>query len=494
MEEFEVLPKTIEPNFVPIDNQSSGTNISSGGQNVSANTPTGGVTSSAPQQVFNIQKLSEITGDLGDIVAGTITMPASGYIRAGQNTYNNGAGFFLGYSPSSSAHQLSIGDGTTANSLTWNGSSLSVAGQTFSGQDDFGDGNDGALDFDGSSTVLGISPSSSTYTLTRDIYASNLTIRTGVTIIPNGFRIFVSGTLTREGTGIIKQNGGNATNGGNASGTRNGGSAGSAGSGGSGTNSGSLPGSNAGKGGVAGANTGTGGSSPAGVTTGLTGFTLTSCLGSSGRNGAQGGASGAANGGAVGGANASSGGTAGSFTAAIYKPRTFPLMVIGHQISGTSVSPFTCNGSDGGPSGGQEGASNNATPVYGGNGGGSGGNGGDGGFAFVAARILVLSNSNTFVQCKGGNGGAGGAGSQGSTSGATGGGGGGGGGGGHGGGGGIAWIVYNTLSSGSIVTDVSGGTGGTGGAGATAVGNGGAGSAGTNGSAGQSGITTVLLV
>lgn len=157
MEDFEVLPKTIEPNIVPIDNQSSGSNASSGGQNVSANTPTGGVTSSAPQQVFNIQKLSEITGDLGDIVAGTITMPASGYIRAGQNTYNNGAGFFLGYSPSALAHQLSIGDGTTANSLTWDGTNLRVGGYLLSGKGAFGgDGSDGALSVSSGTTTLNL--------------------------------------------------------------------------------------------------------------------------------------------------------------------------------------------------------------------------------------------------------------------------------------------------------------------------------------------------
>src|SRR5437870_292192 len=64
----------------------------------------------------------------------------------------------------------------------------------------FGDGSDGAVTFDGSSTVLGLVPSSSTYTLNRSIFCSAITVNGGVTIRTAGYRIFCTGTLTNSGT------------------------------------------------------------------------------------------------------------------------------------------------------------------------------------------------------------------------------------------------------------------------------------------------------
>ena len=67
----------------------------------------------------------------------------------------------------------------------------------------FGDGSDGALTFDGSATVLGMAPVSHVYTLTRDIFATNLTLSSAiVTIKTNGWRIYCTGTLTTNGGGI----------------------------------------------------------------------------------------------------------------------------------------------------------------------------------------------------------------------------------------------------------------------------------------------------
>jgi hypothetical protein len=63
-----------------------------------------------------------------------------------------------------------------------------------------GDGSDGNLTFNGSSTILGMVPSGSQYALTRDIYAADMTVNTGVRIKTLGFRIFVRGTLTNNGT------------------------------------------------------------------------------------------------------------------------------------------------------------------------------------------------------------------------------------------------------------------------------------------------------
>ena len=60
----------------------------------------------------------------------------------------------------------------------------------------YGTGSDGSVTFDGSSTVLGFAPSSSVYSLTRDIYCYNMTVGDGVRIQPNGYRIFVQNLLT----------------------------------------------------------------------------------------------------------------------------------------------------------------------------------------------------------------------------------------------------------------------------------------------------------
>lgn len=64
----------------------------------------------------------------------------------------------------------------------------------------FGDGSDGSLTYDGTTTILGMAPSSNVYTLTRDIFATNLTINNGVTIKPAGYRFFCQGTFTNNGT------------------------------------------------------------------------------------------------------------------------------------------------------------------------------------------------------------------------------------------------------------------------------------------------------
>lgn len=63
----------------------------------------------------------------------------------------------------------------------------------------YGDGSDGAATFDGTTTVLGLVPSSSTYTLTRDLFLTTCTINSGVAVITAGYRLFCQGTLTNNG-------------------------------------------------------------------------------------------------------------------------------------------------------------------------------------------------------------------------------------------------------------------------------------------------------
>jgi len=77
----------------------------------------------------------------------------------------------------------------------------------------FGTWADGAVTFDGSTTILGLVPSGNIYTMTRDIHCTDITINVWVTIRPAGYRIYATGTLTNNGT-ISNNwgNGGNATN------------------------------------------------------------------------------------------------------------------------------------------------------------------------------------------------------------------------------------------------------------------------------------------
>ena len=85
----------------------------------------------------------------------------------------------------------------------------------------YGTGADGDAVLDGTTTVLSMAPSSSVYSMTRDIYFNDLTINASVRLAPNGYRIFVKGTLKFMGAdatigyitgfatnGSIKQGGG----------------------------------------------------------------------------------------------------------------------------------------------------------------------------------------------------------------------------------------------------------------------------------------------
>lgn len=78
----------------------------------------------------------------------------------------------------------------------------------------YGDGSDGSLTFDGTTTILGIAPVSTggrfTYMLTRDITAESITVNSTVDVLPNGYRIYVRNKLTIQSNATINMNGGNA--------------------------------------------------------------------------------------------------------------------------------------------------------------------------------------------------------------------------------------------------------------------------------------------
>jgi hypothetical protein len=64
----------------------------------------------------------------------------------------------------------------------------------------YGTGMDGDAVLDGSTTILGMAPSASVYTMTRDMFFNDLTINTSCRLQPNGYRIFVKNMLRFVGT------------------------------------------------------------------------------------------------------------------------------------------------------------------------------------------------------------------------------------------------------------------------------------------------------
>lgn len=82
---------------------------------------------------------------------------------------------------------------------------------------EFGDGSDGTVSMDGTTSVAGTTLSnpgaSGIYTATRSCFYANLTVNAGITLKPDGWPIYVSAVLTNNGD--INSNGGNATGGSN---------------------------------------------------------------------------------------------------------------------------------------------------------------------------------------------------------------------------------------------------------------------------------------
>jgi hypothetical protein len=67
----------------------------------------------------------------------------------------------------------------------------------------YGTGMDGSVTLDGTTTILSMAPSSSVYTMTRDIYCYNLTINASVTLKTAGYRLFVKNILTLNASSVI---------------------------------------------------------------------------------------------------------------------------------------------------------------------------------------------------------------------------------------------------------------------------------------------------
>ena len=334
----------------------------------------------------------------------------------------------------------------------------------------YGDGSDGSLTTSGD------------VTLTSDKYYTDLTISTGNTFKPNGWRIFVSGTLTINGTGKISGDGnaGGVGAGGNGAGYY---SANAGGAAGAALADGYLKGSLAG---VAG---GAGQTSASGV--GNNGSNTTNSIGANANNGSGGGAGGNGQGGSFSGNSGAGGGSGGTVTASNVKLIANWHLATLLDISSTGSTVKFDNSASAGSGGGGGGSGQGPfiNPYQGRicSGGGGGGSGSSGRIVAIYARNIVIGASAS-ITANGGNGGNGGAGGPGENqNGVTASGGSGGGGGGAGGNGGVLVLAYNTLTNNGTISAAygPGGTGGTGGAsgGSTAQ----AGTNGTNGSNGAAG-------
>lgn len=306
----------------------------------------------------------------------------------------------------------------------------------------FGNGADGPLLCDGVAAVTGMTlVSANIYRLDRDIYATTLTVNSGVTIKPGNstagttptWRIFCSVALLNNGT--IQTNGTDAGSGvlqaAGSAGAAAGNAGGSIGGAGNGT-TGRIAGTGAGP-------------------SGLTGIATDPTGGGAGGNGG------------TGGNGINGGGGAGNAGAVSIRPFRYVEATVITLSSAGAIT--TLRGGSGGGGGGAGGG--NGTGL----GGGSGGSGGGGGLVFIWAKAII--NTGT-ISANGGNGGNGGIGGT-AGGGATGGGAGGG-----GGGGGWIYLVYGSISNTGTIS-VNGGAKGTGAAGGNGGGTGGDGVAGSAG-------------
>jgi len=274
----------------------------------------------------------------------------------------------------------------------------------------FGDGEDGDV------TI------SANTTLTSDMYYNNLTIDAGVTLNTGGYRIFVKGTLTNNGT--IERNGNPGGTGGNATGS----AGGAGGTGASALSNGTL------YGGLGGANGGTGGSG-SNAFPGDTGVNQSNSLasnGSSGGNGSSG----------LNGGNPGVGGSGGIATQTTQRINNYSFAVLFKKIDDNTLSFITTSASGGGGGGGTD------ANDYGGGGGGAGGSGG---------VVMIVAKNITNTGTISANGGVGGNGGNGEGQ-------AGGGGGGAGGSGGVLVIIYEMLTNNGTI-EAAGGAGGVIGAG-----------------------------
>lgn len=344
------------------------------------------------------------------------------------------------------------------------GGSVTQYAVSDSGIFSFGDGSDGSADLDGTNTYGWASKSGNTYTLTRDVYLTDLDIGVGVTLKPAGYRVFGTGTLDCYGT--IQRNGNAGTDGVDAtdasSSPPSSSTAGTGGAAGAAISDGYLKGSPAGAaGGTGGSGEFAGNGKPNNQTGGSSGTGVTNSIGFDGVSGGQGGTGANRPSGSESGASGGGGGTATASNVKLIANWHLATML---DVSSTgSTVKFTGSASGGAGGGGAGAAAVSGGNNYGGSGGGGGGSGSPGAILNLYFRDIIVESGGS-IQSVGGNGGDGGKGGDGDAGDAPNdAGGAGGGGGGAPGNGGEINLVYNSLTNNGSISAAAG-TAGTGGA------------------------------
>jgi hypothetical protein len=323
---------------------------------------------------------------------------------------------------------ITIGGATTDYQISWDESILQVNKTELRFQDLFGDGSDGDVTISGNTT------------LTSDMFYDDLTVNNGVTLNSGGYRIFVKGVLTNNGT--ISRTPGNGGSGGNGSSSCGGASAGSGGSLSDASMGGGATGGNGAIGRVCTLQNGIAGSNGNNQ--------IRSAGGGNGADAGRGGFN-AGDGGA--------GGTGGTITLTTSPIHNGYLALIAREFSTDDTAKVIKGGASGG--GGGSGRCNSTGETS-----GAGGGGGSGG-GLLLISCKEINNQGT-ISAPGGNGGGGGNAVGDSCP----------GGGGGGGGGGVVILVYNKITTVGTLTTPGGNGGGAG------TGGGGGAVAGSNGSSG----------
>ena len=349
-----------------------------------------------------------------------------------------------------------------------------------------GDGSDGAVSLDGTNTYPNFTSTSGSapnlvYTLTRDVFATTLSVSAGKQLITHSFRIFAQTSVTVSGT--IQNNGGAGNNGSSIGGA-----------GGSNAQTSTNPGlpqgwgNNAASGG-GGASGGTGAGASGGNGNGAIGTgNILQVISGNGAVGGGPGGTGGASGSNAGGTGGTGGAGGGSGNIAYAPPREPATALAGRAIVysvSSSPYPFIASQHSGSGAGGGAGAGDGT--VSGGYGAGGGGTGGAGGNMVIASPTITVNSGGT-ISCNGGAGGPGGTGGSVFSGNAA---GGGGGAGGSGGPGGLLMMIYHSYSNAGTV-QAAGGTGGTGGPAGTGHGTATAGTAGANGNTGAAGAVILI--
>ena len=101
---------------------------------------------------------------------------------------------------------VALAAGTAGQRLCTGGSGANPAWADLLGF--YGDGSDGSLNFDGAATVLGMAPSGGVYTFTREVFATDVTVGSGVRLALESYGLYVRGTLTgADATSFVSANG-----------------------------------------------------------------------------------------------------------------------------------------------------------------------------------------------------------------------------------------------------------------------------------------------